>query len=198
MDLTTSMTTRLYQKMAQSLSLPLFSHRATKSDMSSTTCKLGGGYLGTKQMLYAGNGGFKISHGRKKPSNPQNVSKAKEESCFWELFVPFALGYFTFNLNTGKKLANGVPIRYHSLSFIEPEAQTNCEQCLKSSKSGEVITLSGPPDIINVELFPDFKDDDDKTRKKNKENCEKWKDSSITNDGTVVVPISISNKKHVK
>ena len=33
---------------------------------------------------------------------------------------------------------------------------------------------------------------------KNKENCKKWKDRSITNDGTVVVPISISNKKHVK
>ena len=28
--------------------------------------------------------------------------------------------------------------------------------------------------------------------------CEKWRDKSITDDGTVVVPISISNKKHVK
>ena len=39
-----------------------------------------------------------------KPSNPQNVAMAKEESCFWELFVPFALGYLTFNLNTEKNL----------------------------------------------------------------------------------------------
>ena len=80
--------------------------------------------------------------------------------------MPFALGYLTFNLNTGKKLANGVPIRYHSLSFIEPEAQKKFEQCLESAKAGEVITLSGPPNIINVELFPDFKDDDDKIHKK--------------------------------
>ena len=133
-----------------------------------------------------------------KPSSPQNVAKAKEESCFWELFVPSALGYLTFNLNTRKKLANGVPIRYHSLSFLEPETQTNFEQNLECAKEGEVITLSRPPDIINVELFPDFKNDDHKARKKNKENRDNWKDRSITNDGTVVIPISISNKKHVK
>ena len=79
-----------------------------------------------------------------------------------------ALGYLTFNLNTRKKLANGVPIRYHSLSFLEPEAQTNFEQNLECAREGEVITLSRPPDIINVELFPDFENDDHKARKKTK------------------------------
>ena len=126
------------------------------------------------------------------------MSRAKEESCFWELFVPCALAYLTFNLNTNKKLANGVPVRYHSISFVEPETQTKFEQRVESAIAGQVITLSGPPDIINVELFPDFEDDNNKMRKKNKENREKWRDKSITDDGTVVVPISISNKKHVK
>ena len=101
-----------------------------------------------------------------KPSNPQNVSRAKEESCFWELFVPFALAYLTFNLNTNKKLANGVPVRYHSISSVEPETQTKFEQRLESAIVGQVITLLGPPDIINVELSPDFEDDDNKKRKR--------------------------------
>ena len=40
-----------------------------------------------------------------------------EECCFWEMYEPEALGYLTFSLNTMKGLANGIPIRYHSISF---------------------------------------------------------------------------------
>ena len=129
---------------------------------------------------------------------PPKCGKGKRGELFLGAFCAFCTWLSYIQPQHWKKLANGVPIRYHSLSFIEPEAQTKFEQCLESARTGEVITLAGPPDIINVELFPDFEDDDDKTHKKNKENCKKWKDRSITNDGTVVVPISISNKKHVK
>ncbi|KAL7552147.1 hypothetical protein ACHAWF_015363 [Thalassiosira exigua] len=133
-----------------------------------------------------------------KPSNPANVARVMEESCFWELFVPMALAYLTFNLNTNKKMANGVPVRYHSMSFVDPEAQQRFEELLESAAPGGVITLQQPPDIINVELFPNRPGDDDNTRRKNEENRRAWRDQSITDDGTVVIPIEISHKKSVK
>ena len=54
-----------------------------------------------------------------KPRNLSNIANAMDDYCFWEMFVPGALGYLTFNLNTEKRLANGIPIRYHSISFAE-------------------------------------------------------------------------------
>ena len=53
-----------------------------------------------------------------KPRSPENVKRAMEESCFWEMYVPEALGYLTFNINTNKGLANGIPInRYPAKSL---------------------------------------------------------------------------------
>ena len=43
--------------------------------------------------------------------------EAMGEYCFYELFVPGAVGYLSENINTYIGLANGVKIKYHSLSF---------------------------------------------------------------------------------
>ena len=42
---------------------------------------------------------------------PQNIKRAMEESCFWEMYVPKALGYLTFNINANEDLASGIPIK---------------------------------------------------------------------------------------
>ena len=41
-----------------------------------------------------------------------------------------ALTYLTFNLKTSKNLANGVPVKYHSISFFDKEDQVVLEQQL--------------------------------------------------------------------
>lgn len=133
-----------------------------------------------------------------RPRNPQNEVRARQESCFWELFIPFALAYLSYNVNTLKGLANGTPVRYHSISFQDEEATKNFERLLEEAQPGEIITLDHPPDMINVELFPDFPDDDEKTRKKNEKHRQAWKHGSITTDGTVVVPIDVSSGTHLQ
>ena len=102
-----------------------------------------------------------------KPKSPANEARAKQESCFWELFIPDALAYLTFNLNMMKGLANGVPVKYHSISFTKKQDQQKFEHILKRSTPGEMVTIESPPDIINVEMFPDFPGDDTKTKAKN-------------------------------
>jgi hypothetical protein len=141
----------------------------------------------------------KIQNWKGKPSNPLNVIRAKEqESCFWELFVPEALAYLTFNLNVDKGLANGVEVKYDSISFQKKEDQMKFESQFAEAHPGEVISLTVPPDFINVELFPDFPDDDDKTRKKNETKRKQWKHGSMTDDGRIVIPIDIHNKQKVQ
>jgi hypothetical protein len=141
----------------------------------------------------------KIQNWKGKPSNPLNVFRAKEqESCFWELFVPEALAYLTFNLNVDKGLANGVEVKYDSISFQKKEDQIKFESQLAEAHPGEVISLTVPPDFINVELFPDFSDDDEKTRKKNETKRKQWKHGSMTDDGRIVIPIDIHNKQKVQ
>ena len=134
-----------------------------------------------------------------KPRDPRNVARAKEESSFWELFIPSALAYLTFNLNMMKGLANGLPVKYHSISFFRQEEQQQFELLLDAAKPGETITLEQPPDMINVEIFPDFPGDTKKERDKNKVRREQWKHGSITTtDGKIVIPINVSAKKYVK
>ena len=87
-----------------------------------------------------------------------------EESCFWEMYVPEALDYLTFNINTNKGLANGIPIKYHSVLFEDEVCLENFERRLDGAAPGEVITLGRPPDVMNVELFPDLKEDSDRIR----------------------------------
>jgi hypothetical protein len=133
-----------------------------------------------------------------KPMNPLNILRAKEqECCFWELFVPGALGYLTQNLKIDKGLANGVPVKYESVSFLNIEDEVAFEHQVAAALPGDVITLKGPPDFINVELFADFHDDNEKTRKKNSSKRKEWKHGSLTTDGRVVIPISLKNKRPI-
>ena len=136
---------------------------------------------------------------RGKPRNPMNVARAKQESCFWELFVPDALAYLTFNLNGLKRLVNGTPVKYHSVSFLDRNDQDKIEEQISQADPGDVITLLGPPDFVNVEIFPDFPGDSDKILEKNKELRSEWKYGNIITDGSkVVIPIGIAKSRQTK
>ena len=80
------------------------------------------------------------------------------------MYVPEARGHLTFNINTMKGLANGIPIWYHSVSFEDEYHLENLERRLVGAAPGEVITLDRPPNVVNVELFPHLKDDGDKIK----------------------------------
>ena len=130
-------------------------------------------------MLSGGQNGSEKKTWRGKPRSPQNVKRAMEESCFWEMYVPEALGYLTFNINTNKGLANGMPIKYHSVSFGDEDRLDNFERRLDDAAPGEVITLNRPPDVMNVELFPDLKEDSNKIREMKAELRRMWKHGSL-------------------
>ena len=66
-----------------------------------------------------------------------------------------ALGYLNLNLNTKIGMANGTLIRYHSLSFLKNADLTIFNRLVNEARAGGTVTLTDPPDIINVELFPD-------------------------------------------
>ena len=90
-----------------------------------------------------------------------------------------ALGYLTFNINKNKGLANGIPIKYHSISFEGEDCLDNFERRLDGAAPGEVITLDRPPDVMNVELFPDLKEDSNKIREMKTELRRMWKHGSL-------------------
>ena len=124
-----------------------------------------------------------------KPMNPLNVSRAKEDSCFWEVFVPTALAYLTVNLNMIKGLANGVPVKYHSLSFSDKDAHTTFQKMVESAEPGDTITLTQAPDFINIEIFPNFLDNDKYTKQHNVVKRNTQKHGLIQLDKRAIIPI---------
>ena len=112
-----------------------------------------------------------------------------ENDCFHEMFVPGAAGYITENINTDIGLANGVEIKYHSLSFGTEEEDNIFNEEFESD-GPLVMTLDEPPSAINVELFADFDGDSRDKKKENKEKRKEWKHGSLVDDGRVVIQIS--------
>lgn len=125
-----------------------------------------------------------------KPRTFKATAHAMENSCFWELFIPGAKAYLnTYGINADNGLANGTEVRYHSLSFQCKEDEHKLQAKLLRARPGETITIADAPSAINVELFAG-------DSKRNKTMREKWLkegNGSITNDGYVVIPISIED-----
>ena len=133
-----------------------------------------------------------------KPKDAEGLRRSWEDRCFWELFVPNAIGYITFNLNVQKGIANGLPVKYESISFLDKDFENGFLDQLRCSDPGEVITIDQPPDFINVEIFPDIPGDDNTTAR-NVAHRKEWKGGSLSNDGRIVIPISIiQNKRDLK
>ena len=124
-----------------------------------------------------------------KPKRSENVLKAMEEDCFYELFVPGAAGYISENINTDIGLANGVEIKYHSLSFGTLEEDEAFKDEFANSDA-LIMTLDKPPDAVNVELYADFPGDSAAKKRENAKKRRKWTHGTLV-EGRVVVQISI-------
>merc|ERR1712194_546524 len=110
---------------------------------------------------------------------------------------PWCTSLYTVNLSIEKRIANGLPVEYHSISFLDKNFEFEVFKTIRCCEHGSVITIERPPDFINVELFPDIHGDY-KAIAMNVLRRLNWKGGSITNDGRIVVPISMTPKHQLK
>ena len=102
------------------------------------------------------------------------------------------------NVNIDVRLANGTMFRYHSISLgslaEEDEARIEAERV----GPGGVITLERPPEMINVEVFPDVEGDDEVTKELNRRLRREWCYGRIQQgdgsgeeegEGRVIIPV---------
>ena len=136
---------------------------------------------------------------KNRPRMEDNIAHAMQNSCFWELFIPGAKGYLnTYGINVDNGLANGTEIKYHSLSFDDQDEESQFQQKLQRAQPGDTVTIDSSPSAINVELFADFDEDTSSVTAEKVAMRKKWLGAnmgSITNDGRVVIPISIHDGK---
>jgi len=130
-----------------------------------------------------------------RPGTEECIAHAMQNSCFWEYYIPGAMGYLnTYSINSVSGLANGTEIKYHSLSFEDKERRKQFNLKCAQAKPGDIISIDSPPTAINVELFPDFSWDSTSETAKKKRERKEWLRSgkgSITRDRRVVIPISL-------
>ena len=105
-----------------------------------------------------------------------------------------APAYLNVNLNIDHGLINGTLVREHSLAFESKDLETYINDMKNNTPIGNTIDLPSPPDAINVELYPDFIGDNQCKIEENIKKRKSWLLGSITNDGHIIIPISINNK----
>ena len=139
---------------------------------------------------------MKYDKWRGRPRTNEALLNAEQQSCFYEQFTPMAPAYLTNNLNVHNDLANGTLVRLHSLAFDDPADKTLLDELIASTPPGENIDLPYPPTAINVELYPDFPDDNEELQQCKQRKRELWTHGSITNDGHIVIPIDRKTGKY--
>ena len=88
-------------------------------------------------------------------------------------------------------------MEYHSISFLDENFESEVFETSRCCNHCSVITIERPPDVVNVELFPDI-NGDNKATAVNMSRRLKWGGGSIMNDGRIVVPISMTPKHQPK
>jgi hypothetical protein len=68
----------------------------------------------------------------------------------WQYFVPGIAGYLTYKINPALKLVNGTKVIYHSISFKTQSEADYVRLAMPVTKAGEFVTLSSPPESVNV------------------------------------------------
>ena len=86
-------------------------------------------------------------------------------------------------------MANGVEIKYHSLSFGTLEEDEAFKDEFANSDA-LIMTLDKPPDAVNVELYADFPGDSAAKKRENAKKRRKWTHGTLV-EGRVVVQISM-------
>jgi hypothetical protein len=80
-------------------------------------------------------------------------------------------------------------IREHSLAFDNAEEKLHLQRMLETTPVGGLIDLPEPPTAINVEIYPDFRNDTAEELEQKRKKRLKWSHGSIVNDGRIIVPI---------
>ena len=108
------------------------------------------------------------------------------DPAFWQYFVALALAHINHNLNPSQQIANGTPVRLHSLMIRTRQAKDWLEAQQQSLPPGSVISLLEPPLAVNVELFYNDNEVDNARRKA-------WKGPTLIKD-RVVIPLLKGNR----
>ena len=91
---------------------------------------------------------------RNKPTSDfREAEIVHSDPCFWEYFVPGGDAFLTYNVNNNLGLANGSPIKLHSLTFADHEQLSIVLNLIKVATPGSEIILSQPPLAVNI-LIP--------------------------------------------
>jgi hypothetical protein len=130
------------------------------------------------------------------PRSDEDMTEAQKQNCFYEMFVPMAPAYLTYNINLHNDLANGSMIRLHSLAFDEVREKLNLEELVASTPIGETIDIDNPPTAVNIEIYPHLPNDSKEDAEKKEMKRNKWKLGSLTSDGTIVVPVGRKTGKY--
>jgi hypothetical protein len=118
------------------------------------------------------------------------------DPIFWELFVPGAAGFLTYNLCTSIGLVNGCPIQYHSLTMHTQEEQAKLDELVSDAIAGQIVTLDREPKSVNVEVYPDLSDDV-KEKGTNQARRNKWPKTLgnlSSSPATIVIPLVRSSR----
>jgi hypothetical protein len=87
-------------------------------------------------------------------------------------------------------------VNIHWLLIIQKK-KVYLNKMVKSTPIGGMIDLPGPPTATSVEIFPDFPNDSLKILLDKHAKRAKWRHGSITDEGTIVIPIDpMAGKYH--
>ena len=150
-------------------------------------------YMGTHVIRW------KLNDKKWRPSlNKHNQNIATNDPCFWQYFIAGADGYLATNINTEINLANGTPIRHHSITLPNAQEENEFQKKIQRSPTGSIITLNTPPLSVNVIPFP--KHDNDKEQSDDMQTDLQDHSIATTENGNIVIPIihSHADKKDYK
>jgi len=71
----------------------------------------------------------KYNRWKGQPNTNEEILEAKKQTCFYKYCVPMCPVYLTHNINIDANLANGTPIKEHSLAFNSIEEKRNWKLC---------------------------------------------------------------------
>ena len=92
-------------------------------------------------------------------------SEVYEDPALWEYFVQGAPSFISSNLNTAMKICNGTQVKLHSVTLADAAANFELNDKISKSSPGTVIELEDPPISVNVHLYLDDEEQQERATK---------------------------------
>ena len=119
-----------------------------------------------------------------------------KEPCFWQYFVADSDAFVNSNINTNLGLANGTPVKLHSLTLESEDELEAVHSQMRSSPPGSTITLKHPPVSVNVSIPETFDGKPTARTRKQKAQQRILKKHSLSHDEIVIPLQSNTGRKH--